>query len=559
MLTNIPENTIPPVTTGPPPLITIQTTDLGVSDGPKSPSARRSRARALSPEPMSPSVRLRGRSVSQQRPVVDDGSEVAAYISKIEDERNLLRSQLAEAQSLENESADQARVAKHQELDDARKHLSEVEAQVDALTTEVADLRRDSRVAVKERSDLDERLRKELADIELEKEAFRDRENQLLEQIKAAKRENRDLKSLGAVKEVELQSARNLSDAKSENSAQELQNLLAAKDKQVALLSEQIVQLNQLNNVLTSRITSHAEEIRALKDANRQLSSANQNLMEEAESYQLLLQQQTVNGDFLDSAFMTLTRRQRRGSSFASHKDPGETPGRKSLADELSGTDSKRERTPQEIISELECELQMTSDEVKALSLYISKILSSDRLLSALADPDNAEDGSDRGHRRRSHRKRSALPALSFLRKDNRKEREPKEKETTATEEPKESRGSSEAVATPLSPTTEGERLFSGGPLSPGPWLRRFSFFSGKNDATNDGDAPATPSTPLPATGEGSDAASTLSVPPAVPTPSTGRARGLSSARPSSDLGKVREEGEETEEPIKADAGVAPA
>ena len=77
------------------------------------------------------------------------------------------------------------------ELEDARSQLSQAEAQLDGIGGETADLRRETRLAQKDRDELAAKLQKERAEAEAAKETFRAREAQLLEQIKNTKKQNR--------------------------------------------------------------------------------------------------------------------------------------------------------------------------------------------------------------------------------------------------------------------------------------------------------------------------------------------------------------------------------
>lgn len=90
---------------------------------------------------------------------------------------------------------------------------------------------------------------------------------------------------------------------------------------------------------------------------------ANARLMEDNESYQLLLSEKTLNGDFTKGDFM------REANPEAETKSNN---GMGSLADELESMDVRETET----IRKLEAELRGLKDQNKALTLYIERIIS---------------------------------------------------------------------------------------------------------------------------------------------------------------------------------------
>lgn len=96
---------------------------------------------------------------------------------------------------------------------------------------------------------------------------------------------------------------------------------------------------------------------------------ANARLMEDNESYQLLLSERTLNGDFAKGEFM---REVHPGTPDPSEtKDSGNNLG--SLADELESMDAKAET---DHMRKLETEVRNLKDQNKALTLYIERIIS---------------------------------------------------------------------------------------------------------------------------------------------------------------------------------------
>jgi hypothetical protein len=112
-----------------------------------------------------------------------------------------------------------------------------------------------------------------------------------------------------------------------------------------------------------------------LQEVERQLMEArvaNARLMEDNESYQLLLQDRTLKGDFATNDFSY------SGSASANQDALAALEGRAngtSLAEELSGASEEDTETQRR----LEAELKNVKDQNKALTLYINKII--ERLL----------------------------------------------------------------------------------------------------------------------------------------------------------------------------------
>jgi hypothetical protein len=103
---------------------------------------------------------------------------------------------------------------------------------------------------------------------------------------------------------------------------------------------------------------------------------ANARLMEDNESYQLLLQERTLNGDFSKTDFSYMNS---GGGSASANQDALNAlegrSGSQSLADELS----EAGEAESENYRKLEAELKSQRDQNKALTLYINKII--ERLL----------------------------------------------------------------------------------------------------------------------------------------------------------------------------------
>lgn len=112
---------------------------------------------------------------------------------------------------------------------------------------------------------------------------------------------------------------------------------------------------------------------------------ANARLMEDNESYQLLLQEKTLHGDFGkgDFSYMNVAANQDALNALEGRSNAGDAaPPSASLADELgalNGDESPKVQAEDDNTRRLETELRAAKDQNKALTLYINKII--ERLL----------------------------------------------------------------------------------------------------------------------------------------------------------------------------------
>ena len=114
-----------------------------------------------------------------------------------------------------------------------------------------------------------------------------------------------------------------------------------------------------------------------------ELKMQNARLMEENESFQLLLSEKTLNGDFTATSPADLLRAPSNQSSRPPSRNPGGRQGGASLADELDGQDESgdldsaaTEGMPDSNKRRLQSEANTLRDQNKALTLYINNIIS---------------------------------------------------------------------------------------------------------------------------------------------------------------------------------------
>lgn len=136
-------------------------------------------------------------------------------------------------------------------------------------------------------------------------------------------------------------------------------NLLLQKDKLIESLRLELAE-SQIKLVEMENKGGHGQ--RELEKELLEARMANARLMEDNESYQLLLSEKTLTGDFTKGDFMQHAHPERESSG-----------GLGSLADELESVDEEPETDPSR---RLEAELKNLKDQNKALTLYIERIIS---------------------------------------------------------------------------------------------------------------------------------------------------------------------------------------
>lgn len=146
------------------------------------------------------------------------------------------------------------------------------------------------------------------------------------------------------------------------------------KDKLIESLR---LELAEAQIKLVEAQNSGGDRIQEVEKQLMEARMANARLMEDNESYQLLLQEKTLNGDFSKNDFYVGTAAAAAANQDALNALEGRQGGT-SLADELSDSEAA-DNTNNEEYRRLETELKNAKDQNKALTLYINKII--ERLL----------------------------------------------------------------------------------------------------------------------------------------------------------------------------------
>lgn len=323
-------------------------------------------------------------SLSQSSAASQDGAdeeareETAALIHELKD-----RLQMAETAS--DEYQKQVEVL-HSRLDDALKEQAKLEDRVHEEEERVEGLENAKREMTRQQRELDGIYEAERATSMKEKEEAQAREEALQETIQRLK-DTLAMKDIRAGENEEGRisrtssfrtNSRNSSSQHLENSGQfapptsiqrsnskNNSKLIHQKDKIIEglrlELAEVQIKLVEMENMGGGRMQELEKQLLETRMTNARL-------MEDNESFQLLLSEKTLNGDFGRGDFL-------RGTTSLEDRAPSRNGPSTNLADELESA----EGAEGEIIRRLEAELNTSKDQNKALTLYINKII--ERLL----------------------------------------------------------------------------------------------------------------------------------------------------------------------------------
>ncbi|KAI1389560.1 uncharacterized protein F4822DRAFT_204927 [Hypoxylon trugodes] len=311
----------------------------------------------------------------------------AETIALIED----LKERLQKADITSEQHRKQAEVLQTR-LDDAIKEQAKLEERVHESEEQIESLRNEKREAARQMREMEAIYEAERSSMMKEKEEMANREEEMQAVINRLKE---TLNQRNADDEYRPTRQSNNSSPSVDNGnfappssvqrsdSRNNSKLLLQKDKLIESLrlelAEAQIKLVESENQGGGRL--HEVE-RLLMEARM----ANARLMEDNESYQLLLQEKTLHGDFGkgDFSYMNVAANQDALNALEGRSNAGDNPitPATSLADELGalgGDESPKVGPEDENARRLEAELRAAKDQNKALTLYINKII--ERLL----------------------------------------------------------------------------------------------------------------------------------------------------------------------------------
>ncbi|KAB8346009.1 hypothetical protein FH972_023061 [Carpinus fangiana] len=339
------------------------------------------RTRSIRGSPLQSRASVRGRGAGALgragRGASDDDTK-AETASLIED----LRAQLRTAETVSDEHQKQLFILQSK-LDEAQTGHAKAEDTANEHVERIEALTKENQDATRKHKELENIYEGEKAASMREREEALGREEELQAIVQRLKDSLKDPKKNSGDGEGLLSRAASLRGRSSpgkepgspslqaRDSSQNSSKLVLQKDKVIESLrlelAESQIRLVEMENKGGGRLQ---ELERHLMDAR----ISNAKLMEDNESYQVLLSEKTLNGDFSKSGFLEPPRSPSARPSSGPH-------GGSSLADELESVSEENLPEQDDRARKLEAELGAQKDQNKALTLYINKIIS--RLLAS--------------------------------------------------------------------------------------------------------------------------------------------------------------------------------
>ncbi|KAI1295957.1 hypothetical protein EDD11_007686 [Mortierella claussenii] len=270
----------------------------------------------------------------------------------------------------------QKNVLAQQEVNQARNNQARLENQVYELDQNLAESRKETQRVLRDKKDRERQLEKSNAIFEAERALWVEREAELVRNLKFA---TRPLVVQSPTKEEHNSINKESLDVLPPHIQQQIAESTAAQaralrtqEKLVAECRQQIFTLKQDLMEYQQHFSLRESELKAEVDQTREL---NERLMKENESYQLLLGEKSMNGEFMQTSIM-------KSTGYDDDELPGTSRvigsnGSINLAEELGRAFDQfplippSERSNQSLLAEIET----LKDEKTALGLYIAKIL----------------------------------------------------------------------------------------------------------------------------------------------------------------------------------------
>ncbi|KAF9138701.1 hypothetical protein BG015_002280 [Linnemannia schmuckeri] len=259
-----------------------------------------------------------------------------------------------------------------QEVASARNNQARLENQVYELDQKLTEARREAQRLSRAKKDFDRQIEQNNANFERERALWAERESELVRSVKFA---TRPLVVQAPAKEREASTSSKEVDVVPPVVQQQIAEINAAHTRalraQENIVTELRKQVLNMNQDLIERQRNFTLKESELQAQIAQAQELNRGLMEENESYQMLLHEKSMNGEFMQTSIMKNT---------GYNDDPSATPlathsnGSINLAEEL-GKAFDRSPVPNSEKS-IEEEVKQLRESNTALGLYISRILS---------------------------------------------------------------------------------------------------------------------------------------------------------------------------------------
>ncbi|KAK9712962.1 hypothetical protein K7432_006761 [Basidiobolus ranarum] len=305
-------------------------------------------------------------------------------LDQIQDENLKLLTKLQEAKesnatlSNENEFFKKKYTAIQQETAVTGNMYNRLESQLYQYETELGELRQESQTLNRSRRDMEKKLELETISFEKERNSFTEKINQLSGQIKSLQKLKHTpsitrSNTRGSIEEVNGQNSPDTAALLKENRI--LSKTVKSQDRLISELREEIEKGKQATQEAIARYEHQSLKMAALENEKNQLKQVNQTLMEENESYQVLLHEKTMSGSFmlnplLQNRFDTIEEEDEVAPLAIEILSAPTSP----IAQTFSESNFMVEKLKDDVRLSKD-ENKTLKDENKALTLYVNKIL----------------------------------------------------------------------------------------------------------------------------------------------------------------------------------------
>ncbi|KAK9719984.1 hypothetical protein K7432_004432 [Basidiobolus ranarum] len=253
-----------------------------------------------------------------------------------------------------------------------------LETQLYQYETELSELRQDNQTLNRSRRELEKKLELETISFEKERATFTEKINQLSTQVKSLQR----LKHTPSIaRSGTRESMDEVNEAKAEDisillkESKILSKTVKSQDRLILELREEIEKVKQGTRAAIARYENQSLKMSALENEKNQLKQVNQTLMEENESYQVLLHEKTMSGSFmlnplLQNRFDAIEEEDEAAPLALEILSIPTTP----IAQTFAESNFMVEKLKDDVKLSKD-ENKTLKDENKALTLYVNKIL----------------------------------------------------------------------------------------------------------------------------------------------------------------------------------------
>ncbi|CAH1761548.1 6837_t:CDS:2 [Entrophospora sp. SA101] len=292
-----------------------------------------------------------------------------------------------------------------QELTNSHNEYSRLENDLYQSTQETERLKKENAMFLKYKREIEKKLREETQIYEKERLIWHERESELLDQAKALQ------ETINVLAQQSEQSSQKKSDsspipyetlsASHYSNARELKNAqrqIKELEHKISELDSVLVKTKQTSTESIELNKNHVRRIQQLENEISQIKYMNNTLMEDNESYQLLLHEKTIKGDFIMNPILQLEnfdfdnmkytdKAEKVTDNIAKDDDKDSQKSRDSPKSEDSSVKNKlinhtdlsaeleRAKALTVSLQEFQDEIKTLRDANKSMQLYIQKIL----------------------------------------------------------------------------------------------------------------------------------------------------------------------------------------